>query len=39
MQDSPDWATVWAHLGLLAVLAAVMVWVATRAFRTYQRSA
>jgi len=39
MQDSPDWATVWAHVGLLAVLAAVMVWVATRAFRTYQRSA
>ena len=39
MQDSPDWATVWAHVGLLAVLAAVMVWDATRAFRTYQRSA
>jgi ABC-2 type transport system permease protein len=39
MQDSPDWATVWAHVGLLAALAAVMVWVATRAFRVYQRSA
>jgi ABC-2 type transport system permease protein len=39
LQESPDWATVWAHVGLLAALAAVMVWVATRAFRTYQRSA
>jgi ABC-2 type transport system permease protein len=39
MQDSPDWATVWGHLGLLAALAVVMIWVATKAFRTYQRSA
>jgi ABC-2 type transport system permease protein len=39
MQESPDWETVWAHVGLLAGLAVVMVWVATRAFRTYQRSA
>ena len=39
MQESPDWGTVWAHLGLLAALAAVMAWVATNAFRTYQRSA
>ena len=39
MQKSPDWATIWAHLGLLAALATAMVWVATRAFRTYQRSA
>jgi ABC-2 type transport system permease protein len=36
---SPDWASVWGHLGLLAVFAAVLAWVATRAFRAYQRSA
>jgi len=28
-----------ARLGLLAALAGLMVWVATRAFRAYQRSA
>ena len=36
---SPDWASVWGHLGLLAVFTAVLAWVATRAFRVYQRSA
>ena len=36
---SPDWASVWGHLGLLAAFAAVLAWVATRAFRVYQRSA
>ncbi|MFC9561746.1 ABC transporter permease [Agromyces sp. NPDC056965] len=36
---SPDWASVWGHLGLLAVFTAVLAWVATRAFRSYQRSA
>ncbi|WP_022893746.1 ABC transporter permease [Agromyces subbeticus] len=35
---SPDWASVWGHLGLLAVFTAVLAWVATRAFRVYQRS-
>ncbi|KRC60978.1 multidrug ABC transporter permease [Agromyces sp. Root81] len=36
---SPDWPSVWGHLGLLAVFTAVLAWVATRAFRVYQRSA
>ncbi|MGW9631548.1 ABC transporter permease [Agromyces sp. NPDC055520] len=35
----PDWASVWGHLGLLAAFTAVLAWVATRAFRAYQRSA
>lgn len=39
LQVSPDWATIWAHLGLLAALAVVMAWLSTRAFRAYQRSA
>jgi ABC-2 type transport system permease protein len=33
-----DWGAVWPRLGLLAGLALVMAWLATRAFRTYQRS-
>jgi ABC-2 type transport system permease protein len=36
---SPDWGTIWLHLGLLAVLTLVMTNLATRAFRAYQRSA
>lgn len=39
MQASPDSTTVWAHLGLLAGLVVIMTWLATLAFRTYQRSA
>ena len=39
LMADPDWATVWGHLGLLAVFTAVLAWVATRAFRAYQRSA
>lgn len=39
LQAAPDWASVWSHLGLLAALAVVMTWLATRAFRIYQRSA
>lgn len=39
LQDAPDWAAVWANLGLLAALAVVMTWLATLAFRAYQRSA
>jgi ABC-2 type transport system permease protein len=38
LQDSPDWATIWGHLGLLAGLVVIMTWLATSAFRTYQRS-
>jgi ABC-2 type transport system permease protein len=34
-----QWGAVWPRIGLLMVLAAVMAWLATRAFRTYQRSA
>ena len=39
LSASPDWASVWGHLGLLAAFTAVLAWVATRAFRVYQRSA
>lgn len=39
LQASADWAAVWTHLGLLAGLAVVMTWLATLAFRAYQRSA
>jgi ABC-2 type transport system permease protein len=39
LQASPDWPVVWVHLGLLAAFTAVLAWVATRAFRAYQRSA
>lgn len=39
LQATPDWATIWAHLGMLAALAVVMAWLSTRAFRAYQRSA
>ena len=33
-----DWGAVWPRLGCLAALATVMAWLATRAFRAYQRS-
>jgi ABC-2 type transport system permease protein len=33
-----DWGAILPRLGCLAALAAVMAWLATRAFRTYQRS-
>ncbi|MFF2831973.1 ABC transporter permease [Cellulosimicrobium cellulans] len=36
---SPDWGVVWVRLGLLALAAVVMGWLATQAFRTRQRSA
>jgi len=39
LQDSPDWSEIWFNLGLLAAVAVVMTWLATRAFRTYQRAA
>ena len=38
LSASPDWGAVWPRLGALAVLALVMGWLATRAFRAYQRS-
>jgi ABC-2 type transport system permease protein len=38
LQASPDWSAIWSNLGLLAVLVVVMTWLATRAFRAYQRS-
>jgi ABC-type multidrug transport system, permease component len=37
--SSPDWALVGSRLGLLAMLALLMGWLATRAFGAYQRSA
>ena len=35
---NPDWSVVWSRLGFLFALAAVMAWLATRAFGSYQRS-
>jgi len=35
---NPDWGEVWSRLGLLLGLAALMAWLATRAFGSYQRS-
>jgi ABC-2 type transport system permease protein len=35
---SPDWGVVLNRGGLLVALAIVMTWLATRAFRSYQRS-
>lgn len=38
LSADPDWSGVLARLGGLLAVALVMGWVATRAFRTYQRS-
>ena len=38
LQANADWASVLAHLGYLAAFALVCGWLATRAFRSYQRS-
>ena len=35
---TPDWGTTLAYGGGLLGLAAVMVWMSTRTFRTYQRT-
>lgn len=35
---TPDWGLIGRDLGLLLALMLVMAWLATRAFRTYQRS-
>jgi ABC-2 type transport system permease protein len=34
----PDWSAVFGRAGLLLALTLVMAWLATRAFRAYQRS-
>jgi ABC-2 type transport system permease protein len=38
LSATPDWGSVWLHLGLLGALACTMAWLATRAFGSYQRS-
>jgi len=38
LSANPDWGAVGVRLGLLAALATVMAWLATRAFGAYQRS-
>lgn len=38
LRTNPDWAFILARLGWLAALTVVAAWLATRAFRTYQRS-
>lgn len=38
LSADPDWSAVLLRLGGLVVVALAMGWVATRAFRTYQRS-
>jgi ABC-2 type transport system permease protein len=35
---NPDWSVVWSRMGCLLAFAAVMAWLATRAFGSYQRS-
>ncbi|HKV38539.1 MAG TPA: ABC transporter permease [Blastocatellia bacterium] len=38
LNSNPDWGLILTHSLYLAVLAGVCIWVATRAFRGYQRS-
>jgi ABC-2 type transport system permease protein len=38
LSADPDWAAILPRLGGLLAVALVMGWIATRAFRTYQRS-
>ncbi|WP_262850721.1 ABC transporter permease [Mumia quercus] len=38
LSASPDWSVVAERLGLLLALGLVLAWLATRAFRAYQRS-
>jgi ABC-2 type transport system permease protein len=38
LSTTPDWGLVGRDLGLLLALALIMAWLATRAFRSYQRS-
>jgi ABC-2 type transport system permease protein len=39
ISPSPDWTMILERIGLLAALAVLMLWLATRAFRSYQRAA
>lgn len=39
LSPDPHWGAVWPRLGALTALAVALAWLATRAFRTYQRSA
>jgi len=39
LSADPQWGAILPRLGWLALLALVMAWLATRAFRSYQRSA
>jgi ABC-2 type transport system permease protein len=38
LSDAPDWASVLGHGGGLLALAALVVWLSIRTFRSYQRS-
>jgi ABC-2 type transport system permease protein len=38
LSAAPEWGAVWPRVALLAALASVMAWLATRAFGAYQRS-
>jgi ABC-2 type transport system permease protein len=38
LDTSPDWGLVVTRVGLLMAFALVCAWLATRAFRAYQRS-
>jgi ABC-2 type transport system permease protein len=38
LSADPDWGAALPRLGYLALLAIGMAWLATRAFRAYQRS-
>ena len=38
LSANPDWGAIWPRLGGLLVVALLGVWLATRAFRSYQRS-
>ena len=38
LAERPDWGAVWLPAGGLLLLAAAMVWLSTRTFRTYQKA-
>ncbi len=38
LASSPDWSVVLSRMGYLALFTVVCTWLATRAFRVYQRS-
>jgi ABC-2 type transport system permease protein len=38
LSANPDWGAIWPRLGGLLAVALFAVWLATRAFRSYQRS-